>query len=176
VRIAFSGTHRTGKTTLVAAIAELLPTYRVIDEPYRLLEESGHDFADPPSVEDFEQQLRTSIELLATAPADALLDRCPLDFIAYLQAIDDDVDVDDWLDDIRDAMARVDLVILVPIETPERIAVPDHEDRRLRRRVDERLQRLVLDDPFGFELATLEVSGSLAERVGQVMRATRAAG
>src|SRR5215471_6706048 len=96
MRIAISGAHRTGKTTLVAALSELLPAYEVVDEPYRVLEEYGHEFSDPPSVEDFEQQLRTSIELVSAAPADALLDRCPLDFIAYLQAIDDDFDIDDW--------------------------------------------------------------------------------
>ena len=170
MRIAFSGTHRTGKTTLVAAIADLVPGYHVVDEPYRVLEEAGYDFADPPSVEDYEEQLRTSIELLGDVPADALFDRCPLDVIAYLQALDN-FDIDDWLDDIRDAMARIDLLVVVPIE--DRIPVPAHEDRRLRRRVDERLQRLVLDDPFGFEVATVEVSGSLAERVEQVARAMR---
>jgi predicted ATPase len=169
VRVAFSGTHRTGKTTLVAAIADRVPGYAVVDEPYRVLEEAGYDFADPPSVEDYEEQLRTSIELVAAAPADALFDRCPLDVVAYLQALDEDCD--DWLDDIRDAMARIDLVVVVPIE--DRIPVPAHEDRRLRRRLDERLQRLALDDPFGFEVATLEVSGSLAERVEQVARAMR---
>jgi predicted ATPase len=172
VRVAFSGTHRTGKTTLVAAIADLVPGYAVVDEPYRVLEEAGYEFADPPSVEDYEEQLRTSIELVAAAPADALFDRCPLDVVAYLQAVDEDCD--DWLDDIRDAMARIDLVVVVPIE--DRIPVPAHEDRRLRRRVDERVQRLALDDPFGFEVATLEVTGSLAERVEQVARAMRIRG
>ncbi len=163
MRVAFSGAHRTGKTTLVDAIAKLVPSYEVFDEPYRRLEESGHEFSDPPSVEDYEQQLRTSVELIAAAPADALLDRCPLDFVAYLQAIDDDFDIDDWLDDIRGAIARLDLVVVVPIEAPDRIAVPAHEDRRLRRRVDRRLLRLALDDPFGFEAETLGVAGGPAE-------------
>lgn len=167
MRVAFSGTHRTGKSTLLEAIAELVPAYVAFDEPYRILEDAGHDFSDPPSAEDFEAQLRTSIALLGDAPADALLDRCPLDFIAYLHALDEDVE--DWIDDVRDAMAQLDLVVVVPIETPDRIAVPAHEDRRLRRRVDEHLQRMVL----GFEVETLEVAGSLAERVEQVARAMR---
>jgi nicotinamide riboside kinase len=171
VRVAFSGAHRTGKSTLVAALAERLPAYKAFDEPYRVLEEAGHEFSDPPSVEDYEQQLRTSLELVSAAPADALLDRCPLDLIAYLQVIADDFEIDDWLDDVRDAIARIDLIVVVPIETPDRIAVADHEDRRLRRRVNERLQRLVMDDPFGFEAQTLEVSGSLDERIRQVIRA-----
>ncbi len=173
VRVAFSGAHRTGKTTLVEAISNLVPTYAVVDEPYRVLEEAGYELSDPPSVEDYEQQLRTSIELLAAAPADALLDRCPLDFVAYLQAIDTDFDVDDWLDDIREAIALLDLIVVVPIETPDRIAIPAHEDRRLRRRVDRHLQRLALDDPFGFDIATLEVSGGIAERIRQATERMR---
>ena len=58
MRVAFSGTHRTGKTTLVEAVSNLMPTYEVVDEPYRVLEESGYELSDPPSVEDYEQQLR----------------------------------------------------------------------------------------------------------------------
>lgn len=173
MRVAFSGTHRTGKTTLVEALAGVLPTYEVIDEPYRLLEDEGYEFADPPSVEDYERQLRVSIEMLAAAPADALFDRCALDFVAYARAVDDDFDINDWLDDIRDSVARLDLLVVVPIEA--RIVLPSHEDRRLRQRVDERLRALALDDPYGFEVETLEVSGSTDERVRQVLRAMRVA-
>jgi len=173
VRVAFSGTHRTGKTTLVEAVSGLVPGYQVIEEPYRVLEDEGHEFSDPPSVEDFELQLQHSIETLASASADVLLDRCPLDFVAYLKALDDDIDIEDSLDDIRDSMARLDLVVLVPIETPGRISVPSHEDRLLRHHVDERLKRLALDDPYGFEVATIEVSGGVDDRVRQVLRAMK---
>jgi hypothetical protein len=171
--VAFSGAHRTGKTTLVGAIAELVPTYAVFDEPYRVLEEAGYEFADPPSVEDFEEQLRKSLELVTAAPADALLDRCPLDFMAYLQAIDEDYDADEWIDEMRDSLASLDLIVVVPIETPDRIVVGAHEDRRLRTRVDERVQRLVVDDALELELETIEVGGTLDERARQVMRAMR---
>jgi hypothetical protein len=164
MRIAFSGAHRTGKTTLIAAVAEQVPAYEVIDEPYWLLEEEGYELSDPPSIEDYERQLDRSIEALAAAPEDALLDRCPLDFIAYLQALDADVD-----DDVHDSLAVLDLVVVVQIETPDRIPVAAHEDRRLRRRVDERLRALV----EAFDVEILEVSGGLGERARQVMRAMR---
>ena len=156
MRVAFSGTHRTGKTTLVAAIANFVPSYEVVDEPYRVLEEAGTTSPIHRPSRITKSSCGPRFELVTNAPADALLDRCPLDFVAYLQAVDEDGD--DWLDDIRDAMARLDLVVVVPIE--DRIPVAAHEDRQLRRRVDERLQRLVLDDPFGFDTPTLEVSGS----------------
>ena len=171
MRIAFAGTHRTGKTTLLEAVHARLPAYQHVEEPYRWLEDEGHEFSDPPSAEDFERQLRRSIDAIAESGPRTLFDRCPLDLVAYLQAIDEDFAIDDWLDDIRPGMAALDLVVLVSIETPDRIALPSHEDRRLRRRVDDRLRTLLLDDPYGFDTEVLEVAGPLDGRVAQVMRA-----
>jgi hypothetical protein len=171
MRVAFSGAHRTGKTMLLEAVSSLLPAYDVVEEPYRLLEDEGHELSDPPAIEDFELQLRRSIAVIADAPADALIDRCPLDFIAYLQAIDDDFDVADRLDELRGSLEVLDLIVVVSIETPDRIVLPAHEDRRLRRRVDQLLRTLLLDDPHDLGAATAEVHGGLDDRVRQVMRA-----
>jgi nicotinamide riboside kinase len=41
MRIAISGSHRTGKSTLVSELSALLPTYATVDEPYHLMEEDG---------------------------------------------------------------------------------------------------------------------------------------
>lgn len=171
MRVAFAGTHRTGKTTLLEAVHARLPAYQHVDEPYRWLEDEGHEFSDPPSIEDFEHQLRRSIDSIEASGPRTLFDRCPLDLVAYLQAIDEDFAIDDWLDDLRAAMATLDRVVWLSIETPDRIALPSHEDRRLRRRVDGRLQTLLLDDPYGFGTEVLEVAGTLDHRVAQVMRA-----
>ena len=84
-------------------------------------------------------------------------------------AIDEDFDIEPWLDELRDAIGSLDLVVVVPIETPDRIAVPGHEDRRLRRQVDERLKTLTLEDGLGLDVATLEVTGDLDQRVRAVM-------
>jgi predicted ATPase len=157
VRVAFSGTHRVGKTTLVDALAERLPTYVAFEEPYRILEEDGYEFSDPPVVEDFERQLDQSIAMLADAPSNALFDRCPLDFIAY-------ADVDEWIERARDAMQSIDLVVFVPIEFAQK-------DRKMRARVDDRLRTMILDDSFGLGLETLEVSGSVERRVQQTLAA-----
>jgi hypothetical protein len=174
MRVAFAGTHRTGKTTLLEAVHARLPAYQHVEEPYRWLEDEGYEFSDPPSAEDFERQLRRSIDSIAASGPRTLFDRCPLDLVAYLQAIDEDFAIDDWLDDIRAGMAALDLVVWLSIETPDRIALPSHEDRRLRRRVDDRLQTLLLDDPYGFAIEVLEVAGTLDDRVAQVMRALAA--
>lgn len=171
MRVAFAGTHRTGKTTLLEAVHARLPAYQHVEEPYRWLEDEGHEFSDPPSAEDFEHQLWRSIDSIAASGPCTLFDRCPLDLVAYLQVIDEGFAIDDWLDDIRAAMATLDLVVWLSIETPDRIALPSHEDRRLRRRVDGRLQTLLLDDPHGFGTEVLEVAGTLDHRLVQVMRA-----
>jgi predicted ATPase len=171
MRVAFSGAHRTGKTTLLQAVHARMPHYDSVEEPYRLLEGEGYEFSDPPSVEDFGHQLGRSIETIRASGVNTLLDRCPLDAIAYLQAIDDGFDIAEHLDAIAASMTMLDLVVLVSIEMPDRIDVPSNEDRRLRRRVDRSIQRLLFEDPYGWEVRTLEVAGSLDQRVAQVLRA-----
>jgi predicted ATPase len=173
MRIAFSGTHRAGKSTLLDAVAERLPAYRAVDEPYRLLEEEGYEASDPPAVEDYVAQLRRSIAELADAGRDVLFDRCPADLVAYLRATGGDDEADDWLDEVRAAMATLDLVVFVPIEAPDRIDVAASEDRTLRRDVDEILHGLLLDDGLGVEVTVIEVRGDIDARVRQVALSAR---
>ncbi|MGE0548282.1 MAG: ATP-binding protein [Kofleriaceae bacterium] len=171
MRVAVSGAHRTGKTTLIEQLSGVVAGYATFDEPYRLLEADGYEFSDPPALEDFEQQLQCSLEIIAEAPRRALIDRCPLDFLAYMQAIDPDVAVDSWLDDVREAVEALDLIVMVPIERPDRIVIGRDEHPRLRRRVDELLHTLVLEDSLGFGAEVLEVSGSLDDRIRAVVAA-----
>ena len=82
MRIAVTGTHLVGKSTLIELVGERLPDYRTIDEPYLLLEEEGYEFASPPSLEDFMEQLRRSMELIEEEDARNVLFDCrPLDFL-----------------------------------------------------------------------------------------------
>ena len=136
-----------------------------MDEPYFLLEDDGYEFADPPSAEDYEAQLRRSIAEIAASESDALFDRCPADFLAYLLATGHDVDR--RLDRARTSMARLDLVVFVPIESPDRIVVSSDDDLELRRAVDEELGQLLLDDELAPDL--LVVHGDTSARVAQVL-------
>ena len=173
MRIAVTGTHRVGKSTLVEALVDALDGYVAIDEPYRLLEEDGHEIADPPSADDYELQLQRSVEELADEAPNLIFDRCPVDFIAYLQAIDAAPDPDDAADEIREAMTSLDLIVFVSIEDPDRIEVPPFEDLVLRDDVDHRLRALLVNGPFAFGVRVLEVSGSPDARCAQVVRAVR---
>jgi hypothetical protein len=83
MRIAISGSHATGKSSVARAFAELRPAYQIVDEPYHIMISEGVLFSTPPSVEDFEDQLARSARLLEEySGPDALFDRCPLDFYA----------------------------------------------------------------------------------------------
>lgn len=168
MRIAVTGTHRVGKTSLVEALAEKLG-YASVPEPYRLLEDEGVEI-DGVSVEDFEMQLEKSIDVLAeTEGDDVVFDRCPLDFVAYLRALGYDIDPE--LVSIEKAMETIELVVVVRIESPDRIAVSADDDRELRRTVDVLIERMVGGLGEGIEI--VEVEGTIDERVAQVLAALR---
>jgi hypothetical protein len=61
MRVGISGTHGTGKTTLAGALCAHLPGHVMADEPYYLLEEEGHEFGFPPSLEDYRALLARSL-------------------------------------------------------------------------------------------------------------------
>jgi hypothetical protein len=176
MRIAVSGSHRTGKSTLVSELSALLPTHAVVDEPYHLMEEDGYDFLYPPSLEDFEAQLERSIEFLGQADDDVLFDRCPIDFLGYIALHEegDSFDFDAWLPRVRDAVETLDLVVFVPIETRDRIAFPPSDDEgATRAAVDEKLRELLLDDPWELGVDVLEVEGDPESRARAVLRKIR---
>lgn len=175
VRIAFSGSHRVGKTTLLERVADALPAYTTIDEPYHLLEADGHEFAQPPSLEDFEAQIERSLATIDESERDTLFDRCPVDLLAYLLVHDDAArfDPDDWLDRIRAAAQRLDLIVFVPIEDADRIAISSRDDAELRTAVDDKLHELWLDGAAGVDVEVLRVSGDLRARLDQVLARVR---
>lgn len=171
MRIAFSGSHRVGKTTLVERVAERLPGYATVDEPYYLLEEDGVEMAEVPSIVDFEAQLVRSLAALEDAGSDVLFDRCPADVLAYLLEHDDapSFEAEEWLERIRDAVGTLDLIVFVPIEDVDRIAVARHEDAELRRSVHDRLRALLIDQGLGVDVEVMTVAGDVRARAEQVL-------
>jgi predicted ATPase len=175
MRIAISGAHFSGKSTLVGDLADALPTYSAVEEPYVLLAEEGYEFSEMPSVEEFELQLERSIECLDEREPDVLFDRCPADLLAYLltHADADAFDLERWLPRIRAAMGKLDLVVFLPVEGRDRIPLPSSEDATLRRKVDAELRDILLEDSFDFDVDVIEVTGARAERVQQVLEHIR---
>jgi predicted ATPase len=175
MRIAVSGTHFSGKSTLVEELSRLLPNYLTVEEPYHLLVDEGHELSDPPSIEDFELQLKRSIEILEEDEPDVLFDRCPVDLLAYLLTHEesDAFDLKRWLPRVRAAVETLDLMVFLPLERRDRIPLPTSEDAEFRMLVDEKLREILLESSFGFEVDVLEVTGSLDERARQVITCLR---
>ncbi|HYU35728.1 MAG TPA: AAA family ATPase [Thermoanaerobaculia bacterium] len=171
MRIAVSGAHRTGKTTLVEELARSLPTYVAVDEPYHLLEEEGYEFAEMPCLEDFAAQLERSIDVIVGSGEDRIFDRCPADILAYLitHRESESFDAEPWLPRVRSAMERLDLIVFVPIEHPDRVTVSEPDNAMWRRRVDEELREIVLGDRWDLGVEALEVAGTPRERARQVL-------
>jgi hypothetical protein len=175
MRIAVSGTHFSGKSTLVEELSLALPEYSTVEEPYSLLEEEGYEFADPPSVEDFELQLERAITCLASSEPNVIFDRCPADLLGYLLTHRDAeaFELEAWLPQVRSAIETLDLIVFVPIEGRDRIALPRTQDARLRAQVDEKLSELILENSLNFDVEVLQVTGAVHERLRQVLKHLR---
>jgi hypothetical protein len=171
MRIAITGSHLVGKTTLAEALGEVLPGHELLPEPYHLLEEDGYEFAEEPTLEDFELQLKQSLHCLGETGADAVFDRCPLDILGYLTTHQDAeaFDLEEWLPRVRESMSTLDLIVFVPVEEPDRVPV-GRMQARLRADVDAALREIVVDDSYGLELEVITATGSTEARVKQVMK------
>lgn len=172
MRVAISGTFCSGKTSLIRSLSKRLPHYQTFDEPYALMEDEGYEFSHPPTVEDYERQLERSLEIVRQAPDDALIDRCPMDYLAFADSVDAPagIDLDGSRSRLTEAIARIDLIVFLPIECPDRMVLPDTEDAAFRQTVDARMRSFVLDDATGLlsDSEVVEVTGSLSERVQRV--------
>lgn len=182
MRIVVSGTHASGKSTLVAGLAGALPDHEVFDDPYELVDE---DLA-PASAESFLAQLHVSAERLLALPprAGVLAERGPVDFLAYLEALAElgrgGLEQSSW-ERLRllaaRAMAHVDLWVVLALDPDDPVHVPAEEDLDLRAVTDERLLDLVDDDDLvGGVGRVLEVRGTPDERLAQVVAALAALG
>ncbi|MDF2771709.1 MAG: hypothetical protein K0S86_1203 [Geminicoccaceae bacterium] len=168
MRIAVSGSHATGKSTLVAELVRRLPDVTSFDEPYYLLEAEGHAFAAKPTTGDFELLLERAVSLLAAPePRTAVFDRCPADYLAYLAALSPAAISPDRTAEAAVALQTLDLVIFVPLERPDRIAMA--EAPVLRRHVDRILREMLVENAWGFDMPVVTVHGTPEERADHVV-------
>jgi hypothetical protein len=170
MRIAVSGTHFTGKSTLIEDAIEHLPQYESVAEPYYLLEEAGYEFPAIPSLEDFEQQLSKSIQLISMNKANIIFDRSPLDFVAYALCSEDSdsFDLEEWMPKIQDAIKTLDFIVYLPLEN--RIPVPKSLDDDLRYDVDEKLVEILMDNSLDLDIEVIEIKGSRDQRTKQLIQ------
>jgi hypothetical protein len=170
MRIAISGSHLVGKTTLAEALAGALPGYELVPEPYHLLEEEGYAFAEMPSLDDFELQLECSLQCVQGHGTNVIFDRCPLDILGYLitHREADTFQLVDWMPRVQDSIAKLGLIVFIPIEKPDRIAVP-RSQASLRAEVDAVLRDIIVDDAYGLKVDVITATGTPETRLRQVV-------
>lgn len=173
MRIGVSGTHGTGKTTLVEALCARLPGHVAVDEPYHLLEEEGHEFQYPPSSEDYRSLMARAARSLCSPPSPSatIFDRTPLDYLAYLVAAGADPSEEADHTPLRVAFTHLDLLVITVITAETERLLPATEWPGLRARTNDALLELVYDDPLDAwpDTPVLELSGPLDGRADLVL-------
>ena len=173
MRVGVSGTHGTGKTTLVRELCGHLAGHVPVDEPYYLLEEEGYEFAFPPSRDDYRAQLRCSLRLLRAAAPRVVFDRTPLDFLAYLAALGASVEDEADPSVLRSALASLDVLIVTPVTAETERALPRPDLPQLRETMNGALLDLLSSDPLEAwgDVRVIELGGPLDRRLEAVLAA-----
>ncbi|GAA4388048.1 hypothetical protein GCM10023153_02950 [Ornithinibacter aureus] len=176
MRIVVSGTHASGKSTLVSDLVMTLPGYASLGDPFDLV-----DVDDPACAASFLAQFEVSVERLAELPRGActVLERGPLDFLAYLEALGAlgrSTVAPAALDRLRataaQALEGVDVLVVLALDEGHGIWVPEHEDPELREAMDRHLLDLCADDDLVAGVGqVIEVAGSPQDRAQVVLTA-----
>ncbi|WP_241156241.1 AAA family ATPase [Leucobacter chromiireducens] len=177
VRVVISGTHGSGKSTLIAAFAAAHPEWEILPDPYEVLDGAE----DIPGAATFFAQLQLAAARLAepgTAPV--LAERGPIDFLAYLIALEElgrpggsSAMVERGRQLVAGAAARVDLQVILPLHWDDAIQLDEAEDLELRGAMNDALCELGDDPDLMGTCEVAEIVGSQEERLAELERLVR---
>ncbi|GAA2453558.1 AAA family ATPase [Agromyces soli] len=151
MRIVVSGTHASGKSTLIGDLLAERPGFAHLGDPFELVDGA----LDEPDAGTYAEQLLATAVRLRAHPAgdDLVAERGPIDFLAYLSALDvlrrggrSRALFERGYALTGAAMQEVDLLVVLPLEHRDPIEVGEDEDPELREAMDDALLELV-DDP-----------------------------
>ena len=158
MRVAVSGSHGTGKSTLIAAFLSKRPEYAHEPEAYEVL---ADDIAlltsEGPDAEGLAALLEhTAATLARYRPGAAVIfERTPVDYLAYAaatrsipRAVRDEF-MRSYVPVVRDALRSLDLIAFLPVSSGGPVTSRPHEDERFRWRADEELRCALVDDDYG---------------------------
>jgi predicted ATPase len=183
MRIAVSGTHSSGKSTLIEEFLRAHPEYFHEPEPYEVLvEEYGEEFGSELSVDDFYRQLEFNVERLRQHKRGewVIYERCPVDFLAYILALKDlkmepvdDTFLEKIIRMVLEGIQHLDLIVFLPLDEE----IYSDENPKLRKAVDDRLGNIFSGGEFEVVSSSrgpiVEARGSLTQRLQVVEDAIR---
>ena len=179
MRIAISGTHCSGKTTLADDFVAAHREYLHEPEPYEWLADAyGEALSDEPTPDDFFRQLELSVERLGSyGPGSRVVaERSPVDFLAYMLALSDlgragrDCEqVGSAAELVAVGVANVDLLVLLPLNRRDGIVVAEAEDAALRNAMNDRLVDIITAEEYALfgsgALRIIEIQGKRDQRL-----------
>lgn len=168
MRIVVSGTHASGKTTLIADFAAAHPEFEVLGDPFELVDGATEE----PDAGTFFAQLRFAAARLADEDvrAQVIAERGALDFVAYLEALDALGRPTRSRELLRRgaelaAAAAVHVDLLVVLTPEPSIHVGQDEDPELRAAMHDALLELVDDGDLVGDAPVVELGGDPATRL-----------
>lgn len=157
MRIAVSGTHFIGKSTLIDDFVKTHPNYKSEVEAYhKLQDEKEMELSLEPSFESLIEQLGYSIEQLNrnSNERNIIFDRCPVDYIAYAMCIaaQESIDINDTeiverFSDVKEALDNLDMIVFLPI-TKEHLIEYTEENSTYRKNADKFFKQIYRDDVY----------------------------
>lgn len=172
MRIVVSGTHASGKSTLIADFAQRHPDFEVFADPYEFLDDAPAE----PDAATFAAQFAISAErLLDHDDGSIIAERGPLDFLAYLDALEQlgrrtrgGTPPLHMVERAAAAMARVDVLVLLPLNGRDQIEISEEEDPELRGAMNDALLDLADDSTLTGAATVVEITGDPASRLAQL--------
>ncbi|MBN9194747.1 MAG: AAA family ATPase [Microbacterium sp.] len=171
MRIVVSGTHASGKSTLIGDFAARHPDWRVLPDPFELVDEAP----DRPDAGVFFRQVQiAAARLIEPGSGHLIAERGPLDFLAYLDALDALGRPERSRELFRRgipltarATAHADLLVLLPLDATDP-GGPDDEDPELRAAMDAALLELADDPDLVGDTEIVEITGDRDARLAQL--------
>ncbi|MDN4476999.1 AAA family ATPase [Demequina sp. SYSU T00192] len=176
MRIVVSGTHASGKSTLISDFASRHPEYDVLGDPFEEIADEG--FVDLDAAL-FRAQLELAVlRLEETAEgSNVIVERGPMDFVAYLTALDrlgrhgrSSASLRAGLARAEAVADRIDLWVLLPLDDGNPITVSEDEDPALRAAMNDALLDLA-DDAGPTGARVVELTGDPTARLLTLERA-----
>ena len=192
MRIAISGSHSLGKSTLVWDWIKRHPQYTREEEPFRALDGEMYDIRFRQESNRLHNGIQmyynaSRVNLYASINDCVIFDRAPIDYIAYSQYTADkqttDIDhafVEAMVPRVRETLQRLDLVVFVPMTDRWPVDMEDDGIRPVdlpyRAEVDAIFKQIYRDERFSVmpdknRPKLIELWGSREQRLDQLQQA-----
>ena len=193
MRIAISGSHSLGKSTVVRDWLNSNPDYLWEDEPYRALSLNGPyeiAFQDKSTRSHNGLQLFYSISRVhrySSMTDNVIFDRCPIDYLAYSQYTAEtgktDIDSDfvlSMVDAVRESLDHLDILAFVPSSMEWPVLIEEDGIRPLdveyRDSVDLIFKKIYRENLYNLSpvfrnLKLIELIGDQTQRLHQIQEA-----